>query len=252
MKKIIFILSFFILTNAVAAKDIRVSETLVINGQVVSQSNECVIIQTIDEDGNLLFWVVSEIFNAFLPDMVNYVCLEVAGENNQEICEGISNGISFITSALDVGKTSYKLFKSLLNLTAERGAVKSGLYFTTESLELAYNVKSTLEAYKKLGIIKWNNISFDEAVNEANRYVGSVYLYNTTNTIFYINISLDGVTWETKALRPRKSYKINFWDGYLKQNYGFIKGDKICNYQIFTDKTYKIKFDSNSKKYFIL
>jgi hypothetical protein len=251
MKKLNILFILFLMANICFARRIKISENLIIEGEIISASNGCIIIETKNEQGNPLFWIISEITNAFLPDVANFVCLKIAGEENQEICDEISNGISFITSLVDVGRSVPKVIRNAISLIAERGSVKSGLHFATESLQLAYNVKSTLEAYKKLGIVNWSDVSGNYTNNETNNYIGSVTIANVTNGFLNFSFSKDGVNWITKTLDPGKSFSINFWDGYLKQSYGFVKGTNICSYQIFTNKTYKIRYNKITKEYYL-
>ena len=233
------------------AEKYRISETQTVDGEIVSVSESCLIIRSQTSTGNPLYWIISEVANAVLPDVANYICLKIAGEDNQDICDAISDGINFITSAVSTVKSATKLIKNAISYTAERGVLKSGLQFATESFDFARNVKSTLEAYKKLSIVNWNDISSNYTAAQDNHYVGNVNIKNATNASFVVSLSKDGVYWYEKVIGPGKYIKFSFWDGYSKHNYGFIRGSNICDYQIFTDKVYKIKHNKISKQYYI-
>jgi len=250
MKKVLVLLLFSILAANAGARQFRISENLTIEGEVISSSSVCMIVEAKDEAGRPIFWILSEIVNAFLPDVANFVCLKIAGEDNQEICDAIADGISFVTSAIDVGKGFSRLIGNAIEFFAERGSLKSAFRFTTESLKLAYNVKSTLEAYEKLGIIRWDSMS-ESYVYTANDYVGNITLENVTASAFTVMVSRDGVTWYTKTILPGKFAKLSFWESYAKQDYGFVKGTGICNYQLFTDKRYRIRYSKLLKQYYI-
>lgn len=207
------------------------------------------IISTTDAEGNPIYWILGEIVNAVLPSAANWICLKVVGQDNEKICDGISEGIAFITSLASTGKSVKKIIGETVELIAERGALKSSLRFATSSIETAQNIKSTMEAYQKLKTILWENIT--DNINRMNSYVGSVKISNKVKKTIQLNFSKDGIEWFTYTFYPGNSISVNFWEGYFKQNYGFCTGSIFCNYQLFTDKSYQIRYNKISKEYYL-
>jgi hypothetical protein len=194
--------------------------------------------------------VLSEIANAFLPDIARSICLSVVGDNNKEICNYIYTGIDFITSLSTVGNRSYKLINELVHMSAYKGAKKSVLYFAAHTAELAYNIKNVLEAYKKLGIIDWDRIDYEDDNGYSKQlYYGTIIVSNKTNKHFTIQISKDGQNWNLINIAPGNWKEIEFWNNQNNQSYGFIKGNDICNYQLYTNKKYNIRYNNYNKSY---
>ncbi|MBK7172418.1 MAG: hypothetical protein IPH84_04115 [Bacteroidales bacterium] len=111
--------------------------------------------------------------------------------------------------------------KMLLN-TAERQIEKSSLKFFTQTIDLAYNIANTIDAFKKLDLIRWNNVERNYTELE-NAYEGSITLSNVTNRNLTFQISSDGITWESINFKGGEYKKMNFWLGQKSQNYGFIR-----------------------------
>jgi hypothetical protein len=202
-----------------------------------------------DENGNPLFWVLGEIVNTFLPDAANWVCLKIIGKDNEKICDGISEGIAFITSLSSTGKSVRKIIGETVELIAQRGSSRSSIKFITSSLETALNIKSTLDAYQKLKAILWEEIT--DNINRMNSYIGSVTITNKVKRTVQLNFSKDGIEWVSYFFYPGNSIDVNFWKGYFKQSYGFCTGNSFCNYQVFTDKAYQIRYSKVVKQYYL-
>lgn len=250
MKKTFLILTLILTFNYCYSEDFQIGNELV-KGNLIYSSESCVIIESKDENGNPLYWILSEVANAVLPSVSREICLKIMGENNTELCDNVANGIDFITSLVGTGSKTYKLIRETIKLTAEKGLIKSSLHFVTNSLDLANNAKSTLEAYKKLGIINWNNVSKYLGVENVKNYFGSVTFENKTNKNFIIELSKDGVNWISFVVKVGGYIKKNIWNGYFNQDYGFIRGNSLCNYQIFTNKTYRLRYDNITKTNYI-
>jgi hypothetical protein len=214
--------------------------------ELVEQSESCVILKTIDENGNILFWIISEIANFLLPKAVDYLCLRIVGRDNAYICDAVVDGITLLTSMISVGKSVTKSVRAL-SYFAERQSVKSALKFSTATFEVAQNIKATLEAYDKLNLINWDQIStneeFDRHIINYNAKIGSVYIGNATQKTVTLNFSADGTTTDTTVtIVPRQRVEIDFYRyGFLKQEYGFCTSGVLCNYQLFTGKGYLIR-----------
>lgn len=249
-KRLFFVLLLSVLfSDKLTAKTFSVNGTL-IEGEVIVASSSCVIIESYDPAGNPLFWVLSEVANIFLPKTINYVCLKILGEDRQEICNSIANSIDFLTTVAGTGKKTYRLLRDAIECTAEKGMSRSSLCFFTQSLDVAYNIKSTLEAYKKMSIVEWENIQGNYDLN-SNYYPGNVKIENRTSQSFTLSLSKDGVNWYYNTINAGKFEEIQFWKGYEKQSYGFCKGNNICNYQLFTGKSYRIRYDKQLKGFYL-
>ncbi len=250
MRKILAICIFIILGfSNINAKTFIINDSLKVEGEIIYSSSSCSIIK--DNSKNPVYWILSEIANALLPEASRYICLQVVGQDNHEICDAIANSIDFFTSVVGTGKKTVKIVKELVEYTAEKGTQKSGLYFTTQMLDLAYNIKNTIEAYDKLNLVNWDNVSIADEIIQNNTYIGNVVIENVTNQSFNIQCSHDGIEWTTITIGAGKYKTISFWTGYYKQNYGFCKGSSLCNYQVYTDKTYKIRYSKSNNSFYI-
>lgn len=224
-----------------------------ISGKVVAASDYCLIVESTDEQGNPLFWVLAQVLNTFLPDMAQFACIRVLGKDNQEICNAVYDGLNFITSLRGVGKKALSLIRSLAKGTAERGVLKSALAFTADSWELAQNIKSTIDAYGKLKMVNWEEVTGQTGERPMAEPSPTMFFNNVTNRPILISVSADGVNWNDTIIPAGRFFEYRFWqaNGYTGQDYGFVKGDQICNYQVFVNRSYKLRYNVSAKKYFI-
>ncbi len=251
MKKTFILIGLIILSAMVFSKPYVISEDLTIEGNQIYSSSSCTIIEAKDCNNNPIFWVLSQIAITMLPDATRLVCLNVAGRDNYEICNAIANSVDFLSSFIGTGKRTVKIIKELVEYTVEKKARKGTLYFTTSALDLAYNIKNTVEAYDKLNIVNWESISCENEILEQNMYVGSVIFENVTNRTIFLKVSNDGTDWYRMSISPGQYKKVNFWNEYIKQNYGFCKGDFTCDYQVYTNKTYKLRYSKSTNSFYI-
>lgn len=252
MKKVYVLLFLFLITvKNNASPGTTLNEPRVLSLELSNENSQTGFQISIskDENGNPLFWVLGEIANSVLPDIANWVCIKIAGRDNEQICDGISEGISLITSLASTGKTIRKFIGSAIEMIAERGGVNSSLRFLTSSLETALNIKSTMEAYQKLKSIFWQSIT--DNINQFNSHVGFVRIYNRVKRNIVLNFSKDGVLWFEYIFYPGDTKRVDFWEGYLKQGYGFCTGDGFCSYQLFTNKEYQIRYNKLLKQYYL-
>ncbi len=227
------------------------SETFIINnkiieGNLIYSSDSCSIIESVDDNGNPLFWILAEVATALLPEAGRFICLKTIGEENggEEICENVANGINFITTVVDTGKRSFKFLSEIVECTAERNLQKSGLTFISKSFDFAVGIKNTLEAYKKLNIINWENIKKDNVVtNYVKSFTGHLKIRNNTISSKTFQISQDGIKWIEITINSGFSRLIKIWDGSVQQNYVLIKSNDFCEKQLIVNKEYNINLN---------
>jgi hypothetical protein len=213
----------------------------------------CIITPTkmVDSCGNVLYWVLAEVANYVLSEATYMVCIKVAGEDNQEICNAIQTSMDFLGGLRSTGKRSVKLYRQLIEHTTERKTDKSQLYFVTRSLDFAYNISNTLEAYQKMEAIPWSSLEYNHEEN-TETYKGSVTISNVTSRAVTMQISRDGSTWEQVKFAAGTRKRINFWNESISQPYGFCKGDGFCDMQVYTNRKYKIKYNSMLNQYYLI
>jgi hypothetical protein len=255
----ICLLLFFCLgfSSRVQSKNLCVDDELIIHkiqGEIIYRSENFAIVKNIDSNGNFVYAVVGFIFNLFLPDVSELVCLQILGEENEHLCKTISDGIGFLTSLNGLGKQTFKMAKNFGEMLANRETSTSTLKFVVNTAKFAYDVIDTMEAYKKLGLIKWSNV---EAPNELPARIQnkiSIELQNQTKFAITLSFSANGVFWKSITINAGKTKDILFEnDVYL--GYGFVKGNSIfekCNYQLHGANVYKILQNTSTQKYYFI
>ncbi|MBS1619132.1 MAG: hypothetical protein JST76_11470, partial [Bacteroidetes bacterium] len=97
MKKFLFVVFFLLLGSTLFSAKIYINDSTFIEGEIVASSPTCSII-AVKENNVIVYYVLSEIANALLPEAAKQLCLIVVGHENQEICEVLYEGIEFVTS----------------------------------------------------------------------------------------------------------------------------------------------------------
>jgi hypothetical protein len=79
-----------------------------------------------------------------------------------------------------------------------------------------------------------------------------VTISNVTSRAVTMQISRDGSTWEQVKFAAGTRKRINFWNESISQPYGFCKGDGFCDMQVYTNRKYKIKYNSMLNQYYLI
>ncbi|UMY64897.1 MULTISPECIES: hypothetical protein [unclassified Flavobacterium] len=225
-----------------------------IEGELVYSSDQYIVIKHYDANGNPLLSLVVGIATNALPTVAKEICLVAVGSDNSEICDKIAAGVDFLTTCVNLGSQVFSFADTVTELFAEKGAFRSFIKFTTGAMNLFTSALSTFEAYDKLNIVKWDRITsnsqsaFNNLPKPVKRYNGEVAIKNVTTQDVVITVSTDGEKWTELLIPHGKGITYSLWQQRSNnQNYGFIKYENGCNYQIFTNREYQIGFDKKQK-----
>lgn len=230
-------------TSNIYSETFVLSDSSTVEGEIIYSSNSSKIIEASSGKQAPVYFVLAEIANSFLPDIARAICLIVVGRENQEICDVIAEAIDFITSLRGAGSNFYKLSKCAATLSAERNGSKALFKFTATSLELANDIKNTVEAYQKLSLILWTP-SYNFHASDGNGQYEKLRLENHSNLDATMQVSRDGLNWTNLTVPQKQSRVLGFSFPNSTDNYIFVKG-LSCNYQIYTNQTYKIQYSNN-------
>lgn len=248
--KTIFVIFFTLLINNTYSNNSDSAKQANV-GKVIYNNGYCEIVMAQDSNNNPIYWVMAEIGNALLPYGAKWACLQIVGEDNQEICDRIYDGVEFASALFGTGTKTFKLVKKAIELTVEKATIKSFFKFSTAIIDDAYNVTRTIEAYKKLDYIEWDNISDNVPKDNIETQDYNIKIINATDKDFTAQFSNDGKEWKIRTLIKGTYTNVLFCCKDILQNYGLIRGDNICSYQVFSGYAYRLRFNQTLGKYYI-
>lgn len=252
MKNLLIICLLLITTTQLNGTSIEnYLDELNVSGQVIYSSDKCVIIRSFDENGNPIHIITSEIFNVALPKVVNHLC-RVTTSYNEEVCQAVADALDLLVSLSSVTKSSKRLVRNIIGYQVKRESEKSKVYFWTKSLEIAQDAKNLIEAYDKLGRIKWTKIDFNSSVAVEDAEVDDIWIQNDTSDNLSVLLSYDGIKWEIKSISSghKKYYRFGEKKNGSKSyhSYGFMNLNQ-CVSMLKTNRKYTISFNKNTNTY---
>lgn len=197
---------------------------------------------------NNAYFIVAEIGSMVLPYVAKEICIEILGKENQKICDAISDGLDFALGAASVRSKSFALGKLAGELVVSKYSDKSVFRFTTGSLELAYNIKCTLEAYESLSNVLWSSKQ-NNLPKKSYQYSDVITFENHSYYDIKYELSANNTGWRDIVFKQRSSRPITYYFQNPNENFIYLRTGDECNYQVFTGKTYIINKSPNLETY---
>lgn len=171
---IIFISNLFAnpVTEANNEQFFSISDSKIVNVQLVEQYQSCSVYRVETEDG-MVFWnVIASIAVQFLPDMAYEICMKTVGD--PDICQAVYD-VSSVVVMLSGGNIQKGITKGLYWI-ARKTYTKATATIGTQTYDLVGYIKDVFDYYRDINCINWESIN---STKENFDYSGAKPYYNS-------------------------------------------------------------------------